>query len=178
MKKMNELTATQKKNRYRGYQYLAFGGEILSVLTPYIVLGAVNFDAWFTNNPEGWKVGLGGSLALALCGIATFLVSKKKEDEKITNGFIALIVGWFMVAFIFMLLASIMNEIATIMFYGGLGLMGAFGLDMVSKSNKNKADMYKEAIKKVRGEKMEDEVRKEIEQEVLREDKKKKVAVD
>lgn len=177
MKKTKELTATQKKNRYRGYQYLAFGGEILSVLTPYIVLGAINFDTWFTQNPEGWKVGLGGSLALALCGIAVFLVSKKKEDEKITNGFIVLIVGWFMVAFIFMLLASIMNEIATIMFYGGLGLMGAFGLDMVNKNYKNKADMYKEAIKKVRGENAEEEVRKEIEQEVLKEQKK-KVAVD
>ena len=158
-----DLTATQKKNRYRAFQYLCFGGEFLSILTPYIILGAINFDTWFTHNPEGWKVGLGGSLAFALAGIAVFLVGKKKEDKELTGGFIALILGWFMVAFIFMLLASIMNEIASIMFYGGIGLCGAFGLDIVSKSYKNKADIYKEALHKVREDSAKEEYKKEIE---------------
>ena len=168
-----QLTTKQKKNRYRAIQYGTFGGEFVSILAPFVALGIANYDTWFANE-EGWKVGLGGTLALALHGIAVLLVSKKKEDEKITSGYITLIVGWFAVAFIFLLLANIMDQIATIMFFGGIGLLGAFGLDMTSKEFKKKADLYKEAIAKVNGENLEEQIRKEIEEEVKNE----KVAVD
>ena len=140
-----QLTANQKQTKYRALQYTTFVGEFISILTPFIIMGAVNYDEWFTTE-EGWKVGLGGTLALALMGIAVFLVTKKKEDEKITGGYITLIVGWFAVAFIFMLLASIMEQITTIMMFGGLGLLGAFGLDLTSKNFKTKADLYKKTI--------------------------------
>lgn len=179
-KEKKQLTTNQKKNRYRALQYTTFGGEFISILTPYIILGGVNFDEWFVNNPESWKIGLGGALSLALMGLAVFLVGKKKEDDKITSGYIALIVGWFAVAFIFLLLASIMDQIASIMMYGGLGLLGAFGLDMTSKSYKKKADLYRDAINKVKGKNLEEEVKREIEEEVKREQaqEKKKVAID
>lgn len=140
-----QLTANQKQTKYRALQYTTFIGEFISILTPFIIMGAVNYDEWFTTE-EGWKVGLGGTLALALMGIAVFLVTKKKEDEKITGGYITLIVGWFAVAFIFMLLASIMEQITTIMMFGGLGLLGAFGLDIASHNFKDKADLYKKTI--------------------------------
>jgi len=166
MKEKKKLTTTQKKNRYRALSYLYHGAEYVSILSPYIILGGVNFDKWFVNNPESWKIGLGGALALAILGIATFLVSKKKEDSKVTDGYISLILGWFAVAFIFLLLGSIMDQIAEIMFYGGIGLLGGFGLDMVSKSYKKKADLYKEVIAKVNKETLEDEVRKEVEAEM------------
>lgn len=169
------LTTKQKQTRYRIAQYSTFGGEFLSIITPFVAMGIVNFDEWFQTS-EGWKVGLGGTLALALLGLAVFLVGKKKENEKITGGYITLILGWFAVAFIFLLLANIMDQIATIMFFGGLGLLGAFGLDLTSKSFKKKADMYKEARAKVLGEVLEDDIRKEIEGEVEKE--KKETAVD
>lgn len=144
-KQKKQLTAKQKQTKYRALQYTTFIGEFISILTPFIIMGAVNYDEWFTTE-EGWKVGLGGTLALALMGIAVFLVTKKKEDEKITGGYITLIVGWFAVAFIFMLLASIMEQITTIMMFGGLGLLGAFGLDIASHNFKDKADLYKKTI--------------------------------
>ena len=144
-KQKKQLTAKQKQTKYRALQYTTFVGEFISILTPFIIMGAVNYDDWFTTE-EGWKVGLGGTLALALMGIAVFLVTKKKEDEKITGGYITLIVGWFAVAFIFMLLASIMEQITTIMMFGGLGLLGAFGLDVASHNFKDKADLYKKTI--------------------------------
>ena len=140
-----QLTAKQKQTKYRALQYTTFISEFISILTPFIIMGAVNYDEWFTTE-EGWKVGLGGTLALALMGIAVFLVTKKKEDEKITGGYITLIVGWFAVAFIFMLLASIMEQITTIMMFGGLGLLGAFGFDIASRNFKDKADLYKKTI--------------------------------
>lgn len=162
-----QLTVKQKKNRYRAFQYTTFVAEFVSILTPFIVMGAVNYDEWFTTE-DGWKVGLGGTLALALMGIAVFMVSKKKEDDKITSGYVALIVGWFAVAFIFMLLASIMEQITTIMMFGGLGLLGAFGLDMTSKSMKNKADAYKKALEKVTQESLEEQAKQELETELTK----------
>ena len=156
-----ELTAKQKQTKYRTLQYSTFVGEFVSILTPFIVMGCVNAQDWFYNE-EGWKVGLGGTLALALMGIAVFLVTRKKEDEKITNGYITLIVGWFAVAFIFMMLASIMEQITTIMMFGGIGLLGAFGLDMTSKSFKAKADLYKDTIQKAKQQVLKEEVEQEV----------------
>ena len=154
------LTSTQKKNKYRALQYGTFIGEFVSILTPFIVLGCVNAKEWFYND-EGWKVGLGGTLALALMGIAVFMVTKNKEEKDKTDGYITLIVGWFAVAFIFMLLADIMQQITTIMFFGGLGLLGAFGLDLTSKNFKAKADLYKETIQKGKQKVLQEEVEQE-----------------
>lgn len=156
------LTATQKKNKYRALQYVTFGSEFLSIITPFIAMGIVNHEEWFYQE-DGWKIGLGGSLALALMGIAVFLVSKKKEENsKLTNGYISLIVGWFAVAFIFMLLADIMSQMSMIMLFGGIGLCGAFGLDIASKDFKAKADAYKEVIKKAKQNVIQQEVEKDL----------------
>lgn len=161
-----QLTATQKKNKYRALQYLTFGSEFLSIVIPFIAMGIVNHEEWFYNE-DGWKIGLGGSLALALMGIAVFLVTKKKEENsKLTNGYISLIVGWFAVAFIFMLLADIMSQMSMIMLFGGIGLCGAFGLDLLSKDFKQKADAYKEVIKKAK----QNVVQQEVEQDLKNKD--------
>ena len=160
------LTATQKKNKYRALQYVTFGSEFLSIITPFIAMGIVNHEEWFYQE-DGWKIGLGGSLALALMGIAVFLVTKKKEENsKLTNGYISLIVGWFAVAFIFMLLADIMSQMSMIMLFGGIGLCGAFGLDIASKDFKAKADAYKEVIKKAK----QNVVQQEVEQDLKNKD--------
>ena len=157
-----QLTATQKKNKYRALQYVTFGSEFLSIIAPFIAMGIVNHEEWFYNE-DGWKIGLGGSLALALMGIAVFLVTKKKEENsKVTNGYISLIVGWFAVAFIFMLLADIMSQMSMIMLFGGIGLCGAFGLDLLSKDFKQKADAYKEVIKKAKQNVIQQEVEKDL----------------
>lgn len=145
-KEKKPLTIKQQKNKARAIQYSLFGGEFLSIAIPYAIMAGVNHNEWFIQNPEPWKLGLGGALGLALMSLAVLLVSRKKEDEKLTGGYIALIIGWYAVAFVFLMLARVMNEIYTIMFYGGFGLMAAFGLDMGSKHYKKKADNYKEAI--------------------------------
>ena len=156
-----KLTAKQKQTRYRALQYTTFAGEFVSIFTPFIVMGCVNAQDWFYNE-GGWKVGLGGTLALALLGIAVFLVGKKKEDEKITGGYITLIVGWFAVAFIFLLLTDILDQITTIMMFGGLGLLCAFGFDLASKSFKAKADAYKDTIAKAKTDVIKEEVENEL----------------
>lgn len=155
-----KLSAIQQQNRFRALQYTTFIGEFISILTPFIVMGAVNYEEWFTTE-DGWRVGLGGTLALALMGIAVFMVTKKKEG-KTTNGYISLVVGWFAVAFVFMLLASLLEQITTIMMFGGLGLLGAFSLDLASLNFKFKADSYKTAIQKAREKSVEEQAIEEI----------------
>ena len=158
-----EKTVKQIKTKYRAFQYLFTGGEVLSILTPFITLGIVYGDEWFTTE-AGWKIGLGGGLALALCGIAVWLFTAKKEKEsKITNGWITLIVGWFAIAFIFVLLESIMAQISSIMLWGGLGLLTAAGLDNFgAKHFKAKADAYSEALKEVKQDTLKEQIAKEI----------------
>ena len=172
MKAKNSVNTKDKERRYRVLQYTFFGGEFLSILAPFVTMGIINFDEWFMTE-EGWKVGLGGTLALALLGLAVFLFTKKKEDSTITNGYITLILGWFAVTFIFMLLASLMEQISTIMFFGGLGLLGAFGLDLGSKDMKKKADLYKEVRAEVYHDTLKDDIKREVEEE-----KKKRVPID
>ncbi len=161
MKEKKQLTTKQQVIKYKTLQYTCIGGEFLSVLTPFIILGAVNYQEWFVSE-QGWKIGLGGALALALMGVAIFLVTRKKEkDSKVTDGWITLLVGWFAVAFVFILLANIMDQIATIMLWGGLGLAGAFGLDMVSKSNQKKAEMVMSAREEAEKETVKEQAKSE-----------------
>lgn len=164
-----KLTVTKKKKLYKLASKGAFAGEFISIGTPYVVMGAINYEEWFKGT-EGWKVGLGGSLALALMGIAILLVKKNKENKDSSiSGYITILLGWLAVAFVFLLLANIMHQIASIMFFGAIGIAGALGLDIVSTKYEEKANMYDLAIKKIRGESIENEVRKQIEEEVANE---------
>lgn len=164
-----KLTVNQKKKLYKVASKGAFAGEFVSITTPYVVMGAINYEEWFKGT-EGWKVGLGGSIALALMGIAVLLVKKNKEDkDNSISGYITLLLGWLAVAFVFLLLANIMHQIASIMFFGAIGIAGALGLDIVSNKYDEKAKLYELAIKKVRGENIESEVRQQIEREVAEE---------
>ena len=167
-KQKKPLTAKQEQNKYKALQYGSYGGMFLSIVTPFITMAIVNYKDWFVYSEEGWKIGLGGGLGLALMGMAVFLVTKNKEKEnKTTDGFIALIVGWFAAAFIFYLLSAILNEIFIIMLFGGIGLCGAFGFNIFSKHNEKKAAEIKMAREKVKQEKIEDKVREEEKNKVV-----------
>lgn len=168
-------TIKQKKNKYRALQYTFTAGEYVSVATPYAVMAAINKDEWFVYNPEPWKIGLGGTLGLALMALSVFLVTKKKENNKLTDGMIGLVVGWYAVAFVFFLLAKINMEIYTIMFYGGFGLLGALGLNVGSKNFENKANKMKNAIVDAQAEKDKEQARYELDiEEEKKENKSKK----
>lgn len=146
MKQKKQLTIKQQKNRARAKQYVLFGSEFVSVATPYVIMMGVNSESWFVNNPEGWKIGLGGAIGLSLMMIATFLTAKRKENKELTSGYIAFIVGWYAVAGVFQLLSLIMQEIYVVMYFGGLGMITAFGLDMGSKYFKKVADDKKDTM--------------------------------
>ena len=164
-KEKKPLTTKQQQTKHRALQYTAIGGMFGSILTPFIILGAINFEDWFKTD-GGWKIGLGATLGMAVVGIAVFLVTKKKEKEsKVTDGWITFIVCWFAVAFIAKLFESIYSQIFEIMMWTGLGLCGAFGLDLVSKDQKRKADTIKEVRNETEKDSFKERIKKEYEKE-------------
>ena len=172
-----ELTIKQQYRRYKGYKYALIGGEYVATLLPYGIMAIVNREEWFVLNPEPWKVGLGGAIGMVLMALAMFLITKKKDNAKLTDGMIALVIGWYAITFVFFLLAQINMEIYKIMGYGGLGLMAAVGLDVGSKYFDKKANDLDISMKKA-----EENLRTgQATEEILKEQAKKKakkVAVD
>lgn len=169
-KAKKELTATQTKNKYRALQYTFTGCEFLSIIAPYVVIGAVNFDEYFVYNTEGWKVGTGGTIALALMGFAVFAVGKKKDEaSKHTNGFVTLGLLWLAIGFLFFMLSSILGDMAMIMVCGSAGIFGALGLNIASESMKKKADLYQTAINEANKDNIKNKVQSEIKRKVQEE---------
>ena len=176
MAEKKELTIKQRYRRYKAYQYGLIGGEYVATLTPYAIMAGVNHEEWFVLNPEPWKVGLGGAIGMVLLALAMFLITKKRDNEKLTNGMVALVIGWYAVTFVFFLLAQINMEIYKIMGYGGIGLLAALGLDIGSKNFEKKANNLKTAMNQAQTNLDTEQATKEI---LKQENKnKKKVAVD
>lgn len=157
-----QRTINQMMRRERGAQYALFASEFAVIPIPYAIMCAVNHEEWFVNNPESWKIGLGGAIAIALMSIAILLVGAKKENKELTGGYIAIILGWYALAFVALLLAQILTEIYKIMFIGGSGMLAAFGLDQGSKAFKKKADMHKIAMIEAKKELDKDQAKDEM----------------
>lgn len=161
-KAKKQLTASQTKRKYRALQYTFFGSEFLSIALPYVVIGAVNFDEYFVYNQEGWKVGTGATIALALMGLTVWSIGKKKDDKsERTSGLLTLGLGWAAIGFVFFMLSSILGDIAMIMLCGSLGIFGALGLNVASVEMKKKADLYQEAIQQVTKDNIADKAKEE-----------------
>ena len=172
-KEKKHKTIKQQYKEKRAIQYSMIGGEYLSIVVPYGIMAIVNREEWFVMNPEPWKIGLGGSIGIVLLALAMFLITKRKDNAKLTDGMIALVIGWYAITFVFFLLAQINMEIYKIMAYGGFGLLGALGLDIGSKYFDKKATELKTAMENAQ----ENLATQQATQEIL-EQKKKKVAVD
>jgi len=166
-----QLTTKQKIKKYRAIQWGTFAGQYVAIATPYVVLGIVHWDEWFTSNPEGYKVGIGGAIALALISVITLLVTNaKKEDMKI-NMYIPLILGWLMGATILHLLGSIILEISELMYITATGLVGALGIDIASNDAKKKKEHFMKSLSVANEELDKEQARIEIQQEKARKNK-------
>ena len=162
-----QLTLKQKQTKYRALQYSTFVGKYLALLTPFIVMGCVYAEDWFYQD-EGWKVGLGGALALALLGIVMTLVTKDDTKDNKNLGKIALVLGWFTATFIVILLENILNQMATIMIFGSIGLCAAVGIDFANKDFKSKADLYKNTLIEGKKETLKEQVKEELKDKDVR----------
>lgn len=136
-----ELTPKQIKKKYKRIGRICFVGEFLAIAAPFIGVGLANYREYFVEY-DGTKMSLACALAFITMGVAIWLVSKRKFE----NSFVALIIGWVVVDGILFLLGKVINDLAFIMLYGLIGLLGAYGLDIASKAANKKADKYSEAM--------------------------------
>lgn len=125
----------QQKKKYRNIQYSCFIGEFVSVATPFVAIGIANYEKYFVEY-NGTKMSIAFFMAMAVMGFALWLIAKKKLE----NSFITLLIGWTIFAFIFTMLGEMITDLAYIMWFGLIGLSGAYGLDIASKSAKKKKE--------------------------------------
>lgn len=163
-----QLTVNQKKNRCRLFQRLTYGGEYVSVATPFVAMGVVNREQWF-HYETGWKTAIGFTLAAIVFG--AIILSITFESEKLNNRkgkYIKTLIGCLLAALIFVLLADIMSEIANILFAASGGVAVALGLDIKSADFKTKADTYGDIIRKAKEKVAQEQVEKEIKDKEIR----------
>lgn len=98
-------------------------------------------------------------------GISALLVGKKTEDKTITNTWITLIIGWYAVAFIFMLLSQIMNEIWWVMAVAGSGMLACAGIDYFEKDQVAQASKIKVALAKAGEDLLQEKAKEELQKE-------------
>ena len=158
-----QLTPTQKKKRYKRISRLCFGGEFVSTLAPFVAMAIANRDTWFVE-VEGWRMGLASFLALAVMGIAIWLVAKKKAD----NTFATLIVGWATATGIVFLIGKVVNDLGMIMAFGLIGICGAAGLDVASKAASKKAEKVQKGIERAEEELTAQAYKEELEEKKIK----------
>lgn len=158
-KEKKNRTPTEQKRYYKRLQWGLFAGEYVSLIAPFLTIGIVNFQEYFIEY-DGVKMSLAAVISFAVMGLAVWLVSK----EKFENSFIAFIVGWAIVDGIFWLMGTVINDIAKIMLFGLIGLLGAYGLDIGSKRMKKKANKIQEGIDQAKKESIAKQYHEEVEQ--------------
>ena len=139
-KQKKQLTFKQKAKKEKRIANLLFASEFISIPTPFIIMGIVNQEEWFATSESSWAICIGGTIAIGLMSFISLLVALKKENKEITGGYLAIIIGYYMLGAIAWLLESIMSQIKEIIFISGTGLMGAMVLDYESKQYKKKSN--------------------------------------
>ena len=129
----NKKTIKQQANTYRNIKFACFGAEFLSAIAPFVAIGIANRDTWFIDY-NGTQISVALYLALAFMGIAIYGITSKKLE----NTYFGFIMKWTIVAIIFTMLGELITEVASLMWYGLIGLLGSQGFELGYKSAKNK----------------------------------------
>ena len=130
-----------KYKKIQNSGYALKGAKWLSILSPYIIIGAINFEEYFTE-VNGVKMSLGCTLALLVAGISIYNETKAKDENKRING----IVGWAVALALAYFLQSILNDLVLILGAGLIGQMVGAGFDLGANAQLTKAKLYKESI--------------------------------
>lgn len=163
-KAKKELTVKQRYHRLLVGKWSLFAGKYLAILTPYIIIFSINFEQYFMS-ADGWKVSLGASMAFMMLGIAMLKTAKKDAKKLVptSSDSITFMLGWAIAMAIFYFLSSILLDIAMIMFYGLLGLVGGFGFDRAYSEFNRRAMLFRDSMEK-------NEIDKMLKKEAVKED--------
>ena len=136
-KKKRELTSAEKYVKCRNSGYVCLGMKWLSILSPYIVIGAINFDEYFQET-SGVKMSLGCILALIVAGIS--VANETKENKKVSG-----LVGWAIAFALIYFFQSILQDLLLIVGCGFVGQLVGAAFELGAESKLEKAELYKKA---------------------------------
>lgn len=157
-----QLTIKQKAKKEKRIANLLFASEFIAIPTPFIIMGAVNYEEWFAQNPDSWTISVSGVIAITLMSFIALLVGLKKENKEITGGYLVIIFFYYMIGFIAWGLEAIMHEIKEIIWITGTGLVGAMVLDNQSKKMNRKSLKHYKAIDNAQEQEDTEQARKEL----------------
>lgn len=143
MKEKKTLTLKQQLTNHKIKSKILYGAKPLATITPMAITMGVKSNEWFGTD---WRVATGGTIAIIIMGISALLVGKKTEDKSITNTWINLIIGWYAVAFIFMLMSQIAQEIWWVMMVAGSGMLAGAGIDYAEQNEKLQVKKLQNAL--------------------------------
>lgn len=138
MKKFNELTSVEKYKRIKNKGIFFKASKWISIVSPYLVIGIVNFNDYFTE-ANGVKMSMGCTLALIVAGIA--IKNETSETKKINN-----LVVWGVAFALCYLLSSVLQDLLLIVGCGLLGQIVGAGFDIGYEKENEKAKLYRESI--------------------------------
>jgi chromate transport protein ChrA len=136
-KKFNELTSVEKYIRLRNQGYTCKAMKWISILSPYLVIGIVNFEDYFVE-ADGIKMSLGCVLAAIVAGIS--IANETKENKKI-NG----IVLWAIAFALIFFFQAILQDLLLIVGCGFVGQLVGAGFELGSETQLEKAKLYRKA---------------------------------
>ena len=140
-----QKTIKQQANTYRNIKFGCLGAEFLSAIAPFVAIGIANRDTYFVDY-NGTQISIAMYLAMAFMGIAIYGITTKKLE----NTYMGFILKWAIVATIFTLLGQIIQDVAQIMWFGLIGLLGSQGFELGAKSAKKKQQKLLNAIEKAK----------------------------
>lgn len=144
------------KRKYRTIQYSCFIGEFVAAATPFVTIAIVNKDKYFVDF-DGTRMSVALFMALAVMGFAIWGVAK----QNVKNSYIAFLVKWAIGAFVVTMIGQMVTDLATIMWFGLIGLCTAFGLDLGSKKAQKLKNKVTEAQEQADKEDMVEAVKEE-----------------
>lgn len=136
-KKFNELTSVEKYIRLRNQGYTCKAMKWISILSPYLIIGIVNFEDYFVE-ADGIKMSLGCVLAAIVAGIS--IANETKENKKI-NG----IVLWAIAFALIFFFQAILQDLLLIVGCGFVGQLVGAGFKLGSETQLEKAKLYRKA---------------------------------
>ena len=140
-KQKKQLTIKQQAKRYRNLKVGLKISEFLAFFAPFITIAIVNKDKYFVQY-EGEKVSLGFILAMIVMGVGLVGVM----TQKVKNTYLIFIVKWITFAAAFTFLGQVITDLAMIMWYGLIGLVGSFLLDLGANAADKK---YKDKLNSI-----------------------------
>ncbi len=129
LKKKKPTTTLSKRNGFKTLKYTVKTLEYVAPFIPVATIVGINFEEWFIENQDGFKVA-GGFIMLIISTLLTYLaIAKKKNLLKDFSAFWSVAIILLCWGLSILLLTSIFAELGNMLLYIGFGVIASACLD-------------------------------------------------